>query len=79
MFSFLISRISTHMVVVRDVSAESALEKAAAIIPMVKNISTGNPRCSVASSGRMLSDLSGRVMLYCDANTRSRMPKQRKR
>ncbi len=41
---WLMPAMSIQKLVVRAVNAESALEKAAAMMPMVKNISTANPR-----------------------------------
>ena len=58
------SRISTQNEVVRAVNAESALEKAAAIIPMQKNNSNGNPKYCVAKNGS-ISSLRAGIAICC--------------
>jgi hypothetical protein len=51
---WLMPAMSIQKLVVRAVNAESALEKAAAMMPMVKNISTANPRWpSAANKGKV--------------------------
>ena len=47
---WLMPAMSIQKLVVRAVNAESALEKAAAMMPMVKNISTANPRWPSAAN-----------------------------
>ena len=48
--NWLMPAMSIQKLVVRAVNAESALEKAAAMMPMVKNISTANPRWPSAAN-----------------------------
>ena len=72
-------KISMQKLVVRAVSAESALEKAAATIPMVKNTIVASPnRPSAAKKGRMSSLFSGKAKPDCEARSRSNAPNERK-
>ena len=67
-----IPNMSMQKLVVRAARAESALEKAAATIPMVKNTNVANPnRPSAAKKGRMSSLFSGSVNPACEAKRRS--------
>ena len=77
---WLMPAMSIQKLVVRAVNAESALEKAAAMMPMVKNISTANPRWpSAANKGSISSPAAGRGMFSCEANNNSRIPSDRNR
>ena len=76
--SFVFSRISTQKLVVKAVKAESALEKAAAIIPIVKHIKTGKPKQPLAAkNGRMSSPPYGIVNPIFGPNNSNRIPKER--
>ena len=78
--SFPTFKMSTQKLVVSAVSAESALEKAAAIIPMVKHINTGKPKCpSAANIGKISSPALGIDSPICGANNSNRMPNVRNR
>ena len=73
-------RMSTQKDVVSAVSAESALLKAAAMIPMVKKTTIVCPNTpEVQNIGRMSSPEAGRAMPSCPASVMSRMPSERKR
>ena len=77
---WLMPAMSIQKLVVRAVNAESALEKAAAMMPMVKNISTANhPYSSAANKGSISSPAAGRGMFSCEANNNSRIPSDRNR
>ena len=67
--TFSISRISMQKEVVNAVRAESALEKAAAMIPMLKKITTAAPKYCVANMGSISSPNAGKAIALAMAST----------
>ncbi len=74
------SKKSTHTLVVRAVSALSALEKLAATMPMVKSTTTVVPNCpEAANMGSRSSPICGKAMPRADDSHTSKIPSTRKR
>ena len=72
------SIMSTHQLVVKAVIALSALEKLAATIPIVNNITTIVPRLPEAANiGNKLSLISGSEMPCLFASIINKMPRER--
>lgn len=71
---FFISSISTQYDVVSAVSAESALEKAAATIPTINTARTVGPKCSLANTGKILSETSGVWYHYAVHRKSTKLP-----
>ena len=73
-------RISTQKDVVKAVRAESALLKAAAIIPMVKKIRILLPKIpDVQNMGKISSLIAGKAICSFSARINNKTPKERKR
>ena len=78
--SFSTPRMSMQNEVVKAVSAESALLKAAAMIPIVKNIRMLSPKMpDVQNIGRMSSPNVGKLMSCCVAKDSNKIPNDRNR
>ena len=72
------SRMSTQKLVVKAVSAESALLNAAAIIPIVNSTNTPFPKWpSAQNKGKMSSPFTGKSIPSRDAKANSRTPTPR--